>query len=624
MKAAALFWCAASVVAFCFFVAWNDPLRYAAQRFVPLLLAAGFMAACAGFGAFTRVRDPIASTAIGMGIAGAIIFAAGLLHAFSMTFFRVLIVAGLLLFAVRLWRAWLTKPIDATTDPADPLAAAIISGIFIVLTPFVLAPEVSVDALEYHLLIPKLHLINNTVSSFPLFMQSHYPLLAEHLYTLLLGLGDDIAAKSFHFLCAVLVMLVLARNGKRLAAALFIMMPVACLTAGWAWNDMLFTLFVLLSMEAIVERKYVQAGVLFGLASWTKYTFVLACTGIAAMFIRDWICAVRAKEEGRSVIRDWFRFAIPVLAIAAIWMTRNAIETGNPFYPFVNGIFKAREFTATMEAYFHGALTHYEIPQWHWWTWLTFPFLLTLTPRLIDIHPGPVMLLLLPLAFRRAAGNTPIEDRRIDMLRAYAIGITVGWLFIRTEERSLLTLFAVLAVLIAHGFSTLSPSMKRAGRVVIAAGFAANVVLILVSAHVLTAPLRYFVGLESRSDYVVRMDPKQGAYRWLSGQRDVGRILLVGLHDPFYSRRPVLFSSGYDTPIAEVIVRRAVTAERIANDLKGAGVTHIAFRSSQFERNEREHLYDWTSAEHDTFLAFLRERCRVVARSGDVIVFQLL
>jgi hypothetical protein len=299
-------------------------------------------------------------------------------------------------------------------------------------------------------------------------------------------------------------------------------------------------------------------------------------------------------------------------------MTRNVIDTGNPVYPFLNGIFHAPEWTAAADHYFRGTLTRFEIPEWHWWTWLTFPVLLTLKPRVIDVHVGALMLVLLPLAFLKS------DRRDVKVFRAYAIGITIVWLFVRTEARSLLTLFAVLAMLYSIAFESLSLTMKRALNVVIAIGFAMNIVIMIVTTHIVTDPTRYFVGLESRADYIVRMDAKQAAYRWLDEQADVRRVLLVGLHDPFYLQKPAVFSSCCDTPIAEELVRRDLTAERMAMDLKSAGVTHVAFREEGFARNEREHLYAWTPAQREIFRAFLRDRCRIVARVGGVAILRLL
>jgi len=359
-------------------------------------------------------------------------------------------------------------------------------------------------------------------------VESNYPSLAEYDFVPMLVLTDGRTAKCFHFLCALLLCMAIARLARAnggIAATIFFTMPVAALTSGWAWNDMLFTLFVVLAIVHIIERRFMLAGALFGFASWTKYTFVLAAIGIAAILIREkW--------------RDWLRFAVPALLIASIWMTKNAVLTGNPVYPFLNGIFHSPFWTAASDHYFHWTLTQYEIPEWHWWTYFTFPFLLTVTPRVIDVQTGVLPLVLLPLLFTR-------NDRT---LKTYVVAMVVAWLFIRTETRSLLSVFAVLSAIYATNIERL-----RGWRVVIGAAVAMNIVIMLVTTNVVTDPGRYFLGLETRDQYIVRMDGKQAAYRWLDAHAEVQRVLLVGLHDPYYLGKPALFSSCCDTPIAQVV-----------------------------------------------------------------------
>ena len=425
------------------------------------------------------------------------------------------------------------------------------------------------------------------------------------MFAALLAIGDDIAAKSFHFLCAILLLFAIARLARALnmasdgalAAALFFSMPVAALTSGWAWNDMLFTLFVMLTLVHLIEGRFVTAGVLFGLATWTKYTFVLVAVALAAIFIRGLI------QKWWSV-RDVARFAVPVVVIAAIWMTKNAVMTGNPVYPFLNAIFHSSFWTAADDVYFRATLTRYEIPEWHWWTYVAFPFLLTLKPRVIDVQTGVIPLILLPLLFVRS------KDKVTSILRTYLVTIVMAWLVIRTETRSLLSLFAILSAMYAARIEVF-----RGWRVVVGAAVALNVVIILVTTTIVTNPVRYFLGRESRQQYIVREDPKQDAYRWLDNEPSVHGVLLVGLHDPYFLRKPALFSSCCDTPIAQVVN---------TNALKQQGITHVAFRAGEFTRENRERLYSWTPQQREGFLGFLRQRCRPVVRVNDVVILRIL
>jgi len=576
------------------FIALNDPLRYAVTRLQPLAAAVVFVAACIGYGRLARGGDLVTSAALGFGIVGAASFVAALAHVIYPATFIVIISLGVVLFAVNVGRA-LARPGGLKPAPTS-YGWIILAVIIAIVVPFVVAPDVSTDALEYHLLIPKLILQQNAIHYLPLLVESNYPSLAEYDFIPLLVLGDERTAKSFHFLCAILLLFAIARlaeaNGV-LAGAIFFSMPIVALTAGWAWNDMLFTLFVVLAILHLIEGRFLLAGTLFGLATWTKYTFVLAAVGIAAILVRGLI-----QKWWRP--RDVVRFAIPVLAIAAVWMTKNTVLTGNPVYPFLNGIFHSPFWTAASDRYFRATLTHYEIPEWHWWTYVAFPFLLTLKPRIIDVQTGVLPLVLLPLLF--------FHTNKI--IRTYIVGIVAGWLLIRTEARSLLSLLALLSAVYAANIERL-----RGWRIVIGLAVATNVVIMLVTTHIVTDPVRYFLGLESREQYIVRMDPKQAVYQWIDQQPAAHAVMLVGLHDPYYLGKPALFSSCCDTPIAQ-------TTD--PSTLKQAGVTHIAFRPREYERENAAGLYSWPPTQKLAFEAFLRERCRVVARIGDVLLFQLM
>ena len=219
---------------------------------------------------------------------------------------------------------------------------------------------------------------------------------------------------------------------------------------------------------------------------------------------------------------------------------------------------------------------------------------------MIDVQTGVLPLLLLPLLFVRG-------DRR---LKSYVIAIAIAWLLIRTETRSLFSLFAVLSAIYAAAIDRL-----RGWRIILGLAVALNVIIMLVSTNVVTDPIRYFVGLESREDYIVRMDGKQAAYRWLDQHGEVRRVWLVGLHDPYYLAKPSVFSSCCDTPVAQAVD---------VNALKAGGFTHIAFRPSEYQHDLAAGLYTWSAAQRQQFEDFLRSRCRQVARVNGVIIFELM
>jgi len=111
------------------------------------------------------------------------------------------------------------------------------------------------------------------------------------------------------------------------------------------------------------------------------------------------------------------------------------------------------------------------------------------------------------------------------------------------------------------------------------------------------------------------MDGKQAAYRWLDQHAEVRRVLLVGLHDPYYLAKPSLFSSCCDTPAAQAVN---------VNALKAGGFTHIAFRPVEYQRDLQAGLYTWSPAQRLEFENFLQHRCRQVASVNGVFIFELM
>jgi hypothetical protein len=588
-------WAVCCTAVLALFLAWNPLPRLALLRLAPLGWALALFAACCGIGWLVARRDLLVATAYGIGIVGGIVFLAGLLHALRAPLFLAVIVIGDALCAVALVRSRVRVP-----QIRPPLAAAMLVAMLVVVVPMLALPETSFDADAYHLLVPRLYLEHGGIVALPLLTESNYPSLNEYLYLVLLAVSGEVAAKCFHFLCAIALGAAMTRlaRGSLLPAALFFTMPVAAICAAWAWNDMLFTLFVVLSLAELLERRMLSAGVLFGLATATKYTFVLTAIGIAAVLVRGLL-----KREW--TLRDVVRFAAPLLAIAAVWMTKNAAMAGNPIAPFPHP-----------SPALHASLVATE-QTWDWRTLPLWPFVMTLRARLIDVQPGVLPLLLLPFAFVRR------RDARASAMGTYAIAVAIGWMLVRTVVRSLLSMFAVLLVLEVDGLEAIaSDAMKRVARVVIVCGTIVNVLMAMAALKTLFDPQRYLFGLETRAQFIDR-HPTQRVYLWLDTHAEVRRVLLVDINTPFQLAKPAVFSGRFDKPVAQALVEAAPSPDALAHALAAAGVTHVAVDRAKYSQNNASHLYSWSDAQRAVFAAFLRTKCRLVAQLGDDVVFAL-
>ena len=626
-------WLALGVLALAIYVGANPPLEVVAHRLIPLLTALVVTLALVGLGAPLARRlmarpDPSLELAtalcLGVGSTALLTFVKGFfVGTFDARVYGAWLLLGLGLAPLAAWRhrAHLAPSLPATAWGA--LGLGVLLALGAVLVPFVVAPEASVDALAYHLLIPKLFLEQGRIAHLPLFIESNYPNLAEYVYLPVLMLGDEVVCKCLHFWMAVAVLLSLASLSRALfptsspvlAPALFASMPVVAIHMGWAWNDFFFTLFVLTALAHLMAyddlrqaRPALAAGLMLGLAVWTKYTFILYVILFALLLC--WGMARRRWRVGHVAL-----FGFGVAAVAWLHLLEDYSFTGNPVYPFLNGLFQSPEWTDTTARYFHDALRLWEIRPWRASTYLTFAVPLFLRPRLIDTHPGVMPLLLVPLLF------LPARNERLRVPRAFLLCGALAWLGLHSTTRTLLSL---LAVLLCLGAGALQESFTGRGRqaamAIVVVASVANLWVAMVIGYAYFAPIRYFLGLEPRAAYLSQVAGSQPAYDLLNASRDVGRVLVVSQHEPYYLAKPYLFSAFSDTPIAEHVVGDAVTVDGVARRLAAAGITHVMVRDATYREENDGGLYAWSGATRRAFETFLAERCRKLATvEGDSV-----
>jgi len=632
-------WLALFALTLVLYVLWNEPLRRVALNLIPLLISLGFVLSLCGIGMplsrwLIREQEKwiqaLTSLAFGVGLTGVLNFSLGLFGFFDPTFFLLWTTFGLILFAFAFVRWWRPEKIHVIHTGWSVLAFAILAAFLIQDIPFVVAPEASTDSLAYHLLIPKLYLTAGKVYHLTLFVEACYPSLVEYNYLSILRLTDEIVCKCWHFWIGIAVLILIGRmirkaapqSNNLLGPALFVTMPVASIHIGWAWNDFLYTLFVLLALVYLMQyhmatrkqrstRDFLLCGIMVGLASWTKYTFVI-------LFLALLLLLLWGAWRWRWNWRQYWFFFLGIALVAPFWLFQNWKFTGNPTYPFLNGIFQSPYWTETANHYFHNALRRWEIQNWDWMTYFTFPFHITLTPRLIDVHTGILPLVFIPLLLRKNS------SRGISVLKGYVAASVLIWLLIQTENRSILSTLAVMLAVASVTLQEIEWNRRwHAGAVMTLIGVAtaANLFFTLLTTHYLFNPVKYFVGLESKSEYLMRTADSQPAYQYLNTQPGVGRVLLVGLHGPLYLHRPFLFSSFSDPPIAEVLTHEETSPEAIREKLKRLGITHIVLNSIVYERENKEGLYSWIPQQRSHFQRFILEQCRPVVRFGNDRIF---
>ncbi|MCP4152241.1 MAG: hypothetical protein GY757_31170 [bacterium] len=580
-----------------------------------------------------KTDEILGSFALGLGLTGLFVFIPGVLGIINTMLYALWIFAGLGLFVYFALRKWL--PVAPKLDlkaPLNILGLVVIIPLLLQALPPLVSPVISVDALEYHLLIPKIFVKMGKIEYIPSLVESNYPCFAQFIYTIIIPLAGDIVCKAMHFWTGIFLLFSMSRltarvspeSNRLLGPALFLSMPVVILIFGWAWNDLFFVFFLLQSLSFLLDyqmaaetqrssRNLLLAGIMAGLACWTKYTFVMILFTFIPLLL---VALFRWRWK-------WYRllwFATPIGVMSLLVFVKNWIFTGNPFYPFLNTIFASPYWNQAAADYFFKAMREWEFADWSWTTYFTFPFHLTLTPRLIDVHTGILPLVLVPLLFFRS------PNKGVTFLKTFILSYVGVWMLIQTETRSLLTLLAVIFCVGAIGLERLIWSGKPLRRVLVillCLAVLANLGIVVVTNYYLSNPVRYLLGLEGRNEFLKREALAQPVYSWLNNNASVRCVLLVGLYGPYYLERFPYFSSVVDPPITEVLSAGIHDPQVLRTQFRKLGITHIVLNKKKYTKEIRDRLYSWPAAQRGAFESLLKKLCKPVAQFGSFTIYAL-
>jgi Protein of unknown function (DUF1420) len=416
--------------------------------------------------------------------------------------------------------------------------AALVLAISIVLALealMAMAPLTGSDALHYHFTTPSLWLqhglapLYGIVSSFGV-GQAHM------LIALGLALGSDHFSMGMIFLggvFAVAALYVLARNWMSVERSLvvtlvFLLTPISFWQMSVAGSPDIWMMFyttaaVLAAARGIALRSTrwaALAGFLAGAAAGAKYPAWIIPITLAAVFLFEcrsfWLPAVSS---------------LAAFAAGLAPLIRNAIWTGNPFFPYASNVFSLQK----MNAYTLGSVlsdTHNPSAHPGILGWLEYPFGMVLNGQSYGVghYFGPTVLAFAPLLL--------VAYRRGPLFRAAAW--VWGAMFLSNVATSqmgrfLLPVFGIALAISFAGAETAS----KVGRPFVRVTCNASVALfLLLGAGALLAYGRDFlpvsVGLESREHFLEREAPSyQGnlfANRLLNGKPEASLVFFPHLY----------------------------------------------------------------------------------------------
>ena len=329
----------------------------------------------------------------------------------------------------------------------------------------VCAPISSPDALLYHAADPALFEKAHRIYAVPWNSSSYEPFSVEMLVLDGFLLWNPVQGAFAPLLLALVALAVVTgfahrvagRSGALLAGAIFFAQPfmvwevtsvfiesgIALAVALAAWNLFRFARYS--------ERSgLVLAGVFAGGAAGMKYLGLIAALTLSAVVV--------AALASRLTPRLALAFGLPALAVALPWYVKNAVLTGNPFYPHVFGGLNSAaatelDYTTQNFGHGHGLLD----------------FLLLPARLLSDAKPfdggqylSPLFLIFAPVAlFLRAAAAVRVAW-------AGVLLYVILWFVTTQQARFLVPLMPTLAVLGALGTLALARE-GRLGRLLVVA-----------------------------------------------------------------------------------------------------------------------------------------------------------
>ncbi len=517
------------------------------------------------------------------------------------------------------------RPVRPVPPRAERGAVLCLVVLLFLAVALALAPETGKDALAYHLPLPRRYLQDHGFRFLPGNVFSNSPLHAEMLYLLALFVRGEVLAKLLHFGALLGVLGGMWHFSLRhveenefpcTSLLVFAGIPTVFAVSHTAYVDLFVTLYAFAAFFAFANW-YEEgrsgwlglAGFFTGLALSCKYTaLILPSLGVFGIL---WVSRQRGME--RQIIVNLLVYACATVVFGAPFYIKNLFLTGNPFFPFLYGLFGGRGWDPEQARMYDAFVEHLGMGR-KLQDYLLLPWNLSLraaadSPR-FDGVIGPVFLFTLPLL---------AWMRRIAPALKWSLVFCLLWFLFwassAQQARYLIPVFPFLSLSIGTVLSRCRYFSRRS-----ASGALAVVVagcLVFAGYHVLRdfrkiEPIGVIAGTETRTDFLARLIPSYPMYRFADTDLPSGsKVFLIYMRNYTYLCRMECYSDSiFESYTIQKILSTAASPEDVLRELRSRGFTHMMYDSryvfgerSLFTREEK----DLFSRVREKYLAPLRQ-----------------
>jgi hypothetical protein len=400
------------------------------------------------------------------------------------------------------------------------LAAAALGLLLVLLA--CLAPVTGWDACVAHLALPAAYVRYGRIALVEGNNYSGYPQLMHVLFAFALDNGTERAASVINWVFAALACFMAYFLGKRIdgrragcvAAAVVATAPVFMDQGGAPSVDMAFVTMTLAALNALTAWRQehrrawlIIAAVLAGSACGVRQTAYLVAVLLVTMVF---VCTPAHRW------RHAFLFTVVCSVAALPWLTRSAIVTGNPFFPFFTSWFPTPDLPDVDAAL---VASHESVNSMAITELLLFPWNVVMHPERYGgwaTSPGGLVLAL-GIPGLLVGGK---EARRLGAFSG--VGIACMFFF-RRFARYLFPFLAPMMVVAGVGAARLRP-LRPLIVVVLVVSYAIGLVP-AAGAVAVKAPVLF--GFESRDEYLTRRVERYLAFRWVNETLESSATILT-------------------------------------------------------------------------------------------------
>lgn len=493
-----------------------------------------------------------------------------------------------------------------TAPAAGIRSCRLLPAAAVLLTAFLVSwvPVHQYDSLVYHMALPQVYALRHGISAIQENMYSHFPQNAEMLFTFSLLLNSDILAQLMTWFSLALSLLwIYSLKGRfseetvGLAAFLAVTHTSLWVLSSTTYIESFVTLWITAAVislakwseaGALEKRAWswaVLAGISAGTALGTKYY-----AGICVVFIFiAGLLRIFSEKEGPERKARFLQLAAcsgMMLILFAPWAVKNIVETGNPVFPFLCGVFPPGKTAAGLEQaqkYLGEFSREYGSGGNFIRGLLEFPRLTLTNPSRygggIDILGGlgwELVFASVPLMFLSA-----LKNKRSRLFAFYLLFHWAAWFMTGRVLRFLVVTVPLSAVLSADGFMILRESSGKRLKAALYSGLAVfialRVLLFSYVQHIFEAP-SVVLGIKGRGEYLSQKlyyYPCAKAASRLTPENS--KLLFAGEQRTYYSARESFPTSVFNANGFVAAANNASGWEELAQSLSSAGFTHVLF-----------------------------------------------